>query len=186
VIVDASKLVLIDSYAIGHLVQLKKNVEERGGSIRIRGLHGDVLDLFRDTGLAALFEEAPGAAGAGEKTAERTDDLRMTVVTETVRDIKVFHFSGVIDGLVAVRSFKEKVLATLCETRKVLLDFTELTFFDSDAIAEIVGIYKILRTSGGEMRISNAKNLVDSLLESTSLEAIVPCFHSTREALENW
>jgi anti-anti-sigma factor len=188
IIADATRLEFIDSYAIGLLVKLLKQLQARGGYLALRGLAGETREFFQDTGLLDILPEAldHDVLGAQGVLGEAVDDLEMKIKSEIVRDISVFHFSGVINSSNAVRIFKEQVLISLWERKKVLLDFCELTFFDSSTIAELINIYKLLNASGGEMRISNTANLVDNLLESTSVESIIPCFPSVEEALDAW
>lgn len=56
VVIDMSRVALVDSAALEALLELQKNIRESAGSLKLSGLPQLVEDIFRITGLAERFE----------------------------------------------------------------------------------------------------------------------------------
>ncbi|MDT8435203.1 MAG: STAS domain-containing protein [Gemmatimonadota bacterium] len=65
-LIDFSRSSYIDSSGLGMLVSLSKRIRDRGATLRLAGLNGDLRTLFELTRLDTLFEIAPTRADALE------------------------------------------------------------------------------------------------------------------------
>jgi anti-sigma B factor antagonist len=59
IIIDFSKINYIDSTAIGLLVNIKRNAEEVGGSLKISSVNDDIMNVFSITGIDHFMEIFP-------------------------------------------------------------------------------------------------------------------------------
>ncbi len=188
-VVDATETEFIDSSGVGQLVTLLKATLDKGGELSLRGLHGAPLDLFEMIGLTQFFPtvDENNTEEASQELFSTVDDLEMNLTYEAVNDVAVFHFSGILNSHAAVQRFKEQALLAMRDKKKILLDFADLTYFDDKIAAdEIANINKLLKTSDGEMRISNAGNLVESLHVLTGEDDRVATYNSVEDALQGW
>lgn len=56
IVVDLSGVSYIDSSGLGVLVAILKRTRQQGGGVKLKGLDGDVLQLFELTRLTKVFE----------------------------------------------------------------------------------------------------------------------------------
>ena len=54
-VIDMSEVEYLSSAVIARLVELRKDVDSRGGRLRIRNLHSDLAEVFRITRLDQVF-----------------------------------------------------------------------------------------------------------------------------------
>jgi anti-anti-sigma factor len=188
VVLDAVDLNFIDSRGIGSLVACVKKLQKKKGSLRMRNLNGAPLELFQDTGLNKIIplEGSEAAAAEDEETAD-TSELHMKLDYETTGEVGIFHFSGILNSEAAIYKFKEQAIMAMASKRKILINFSDITYFDTALAArEICNICKLLKTSNGEIRLSNTKNLLENVLELTDDKLAISSFSTPDEALKNW
>lgn len=58
-IIDFSKIKYIDSTAIGLLVNIKRNAEEKGGTLVISSVNDDIMNVFSITGIDKFINIYP-------------------------------------------------------------------------------------------------------------------------------
>ncbi len=56
IIIDFSKIKYIDSTAIGLLVNIKRNAEEKGGTLVISSVNDDIMNVFSITGIDKFID----------------------------------------------------------------------------------------------------------------------------------
>ncbi|HUI93142.1 MAG TPA: STAS domain-containing protein [Chitinivibrionales bacterium] len=185
---DFKNTVLIDSTAIGALVAMAKEAKAQGVPFYIRNLSGEIYALFTDTGLDRIFNvEHEGRVHSAEVDIfEKTGDVRLEITIETVNGICVFHLAGVMNHLQGSRFFRQQFLLAMAEHKKILLDMQDLTFFDSLSMSVMLNMNKLIKETGGSMRICNANYAVNDLFMTTNLNRIIPVFTTLAEALRNW
>ena len=183
--VDFKDTTLIDSTAIGALVSMAGEAKAAGIPLYIRNLSGDIHALFTDTGLDRIFNiETEGRLQNAEVDIfEKTADDRLDIRTETVGDVCVFHLAGVMNHLQGSRFFRQQFLLAMAQHRKILLDLQELTFFDSLSMNVVIAMNKLMKETGGSVRICNANYAVNDLFMTTNLNQIIPVFNTSAEAL---
>ncbi len=64
VVLDMSRVALVDSAALEALLDIQKQLRESAGTLKVSGLTQLVEDVFRITGLAERFETYPNTKAA--------------------------------------------------------------------------------------------------------------------------
>ena len=57
--------------------------------------------------------------------------------------------------------------------KKVVVDFSNVTFMDSSGIGMLIGRYKLITMFGGEMRIINVKPAIKKVLEMSGVLKLI-------------
>lgn len=58
--------------------------------------------------------------------------------------------------------------------RKVLLDFSKVTFMDSAGIGLLIGRYKLAKLLGGTLEVIHASEAITKVLEMSGVVRIIP------------
>ena len=58
--------------------------------------------------------------------------------------------------------------------RKVIFDFSNVSFMDSAGIGMLLGRYKVIKMLGGELEISNVSRQIKKLFEMSGILKIIP------------
>ena len=58
--------------------------------------------------------------------------------------------------------------------KKVIFDFSNVTFMDSSGIGMLIGRYKLVTMFGGKISIANVKPVVKKVLEMSGVLKIIP------------
>jgi anti-anti-sigma factor len=188
IIIDLKDTALIDSSAIGALVSIAKECKTRAVTLFLRNLHGDVSDLFIDTGLDKIFniESGGGMRHAEVDIFEKGIDIRLAIATEKAGDVSIFHMNGVMNHPQGSRYFKQQFLLAMAQYKKILLDLEELTFFDSLSVSVVLNMNKLIKETGGAMRICGANYIVADLFNTLNINQVIPIFNVVTDALDGW
>jgi anti-anti-sigma factor len=71
------------------------------------------------------------------------------------------------------------------ETKKLILDLTEVEYCDSSGLSAILLAYRILQADEGKIRLANPTKNVRKLIEISQLDRILPIFNTVEEAIQN-
>lgn len=185
---DFSNTVLIDSSGIGSLVTLAKEFRSKGARLLLRNLHRDLYQLFTDTGLDKIFsiEKDSGIKQAEIDLFENSVDIRLEIKKQISGTVCVFHLSGVMNHPIGSRLFKQQFLLALANSKKILVDLEELTFFDSLSLSAVLSMNNLIKNTGGSMRICSANYIVKDLLSTLNIDQIIPLYETKAAALEGW
>lgn len=182
---DFKDTTFIDSCGIGQLVAIAKELRLKGSMLSLCSLNDDVLQLFMDTGLDQIFA-IEGTEREIIDLFESSVDIRLTITLEEEGDVCIFKMGGIMDNIYGSRFFKQQFLLSLARHRKILLDFTDLTFLDSASVSALIDMHRLLKETGGQMRICGANYLIEDLFNTLNLKVIVPLFPECKEALASW
>jgi anti-sigma B factor antagonist len=95
-----------------------------------------------------------------------------------------------IDGQLIVgnrQALKQMVLDELEKgTRKVLVDFSRTGYIDSSGLGVLVSLAKRIRELGGELRLANLSDDLQTLFELTKLDTLFQISETRDRALENF
>jgi len=185
---DFSDTFFVDSSTIGMMVTIDKNIKAQGAVLTIKNLSHEIAELFSDTGLDLLFniETEEGVTKASVDLFEKSVDIKLDVLTETKDDVCIFHMSGVMNHPVGSRFFKQQFLLAIAEQKKILLDFEELTFFDSLSVSVVLSMHKLLKETGGSLRFCNTNYIVNDLFTTLNINQIIPLYDTIEGALADW
>lgn len=188
IVLDFTATELVDSSGIGSLVSMAKEARQREVGLILKNLNDDLFQLFNHTGLDRVFtiERQEVITQAVVDLFEPSVDIRLGIKKEFAGDIAIFNLSGVMNHPIGSGYFKQQLLLSLTQYKKILLDMEELVFIDSLSISSILGMNNLLVDTGGSMRICRANYIVLDLLETLKIGAIIPLFDSREEALAGW
>ncbi|MBD3422117.1 MAG: STAS domain-containing protein [Chitinivibrionales bacterium] len=186
--VDFVDTAFIDSSGIGSLVALAKELKMKQGELVLSNLCGDIQELFEDTGLDRIFtiQTDNGRQDAVVDIFDTSVSIRLEVTEEFIDNACILHLSGVMNHPIGSHYFKQKFLLALAHSKKILLDFEELTFFDSLSVSILLNMNKLAKETGCSLRFGGANYIVNDLFSTLSIDKIIPCFESTSEALADW
>ncbi len=69
--------------------------------------------------------------------------------------------------------------------KKVIMDFSKVTFMDSSGIGVVVGRFKKVSAQGGRLCIAGLREGVYKVFELSGLFKIINCYKDVEEALKN-
>lgn len=70
--------------------------------------------------------------------------------------------------------------------RKVMFDFSRVTFMDSAGIGMIIGRYKMVKMLGGTVEMTNVKQSIRKVFEMCGVLKIIPIQNNYIESLYEW
>ncbi len=189
---DASKLKFVDSTGIGLLVQYLREARAKGGDLRIRDLRGQPFKVFQQARLDWIFTIESGAESFQSKQEffgsldDQSNKYNLNLSYKAVGDVGIFQLSGMLCMPEGGKQLKEQLLLALAGNTRILLDLHELEYLDIKAADEILNVYFILKTSGGEIGVFGAGGLVKLILQKAGVDSLVPFFASAEAAIESW
>lgn len=70
-------------------------------------------------------------------------------------------------------------------TKNLIFDFSGLEFMDSSGIGMIIGRYKTVKKSGGEVVIASLSDVSKKLIELCGLHKLLECYEDVELAIES-
>jgi anti-anti-sigma factor len=67
--------------------------------------------------------------------------------------------------------------------RKIVINFSKVSYLDSSGVGELVGCYTSIKGKGGELRICGMNSKIFSLIKMTSLHSVFEVKDTEEEAL---
>lgn len=108
----------------------------------------------------------------------------MTMMNRNQKDITILYPEGKIvlgDGDQelgeAVHHFLEQ------GARKVIINFSKVSYLDSSGVGELVGCYTMIRQQAGDLRICCLSARIASLIKMTSLNSVFAVYDTEDEAI---
>jgi anti-anti-sigma factor len=98
-----------------------------------------------------------------------TPDLNLEVVKTP--EETVVHCTGRIISS-TLQQFQDTVRGLIPETKRIVLDFTDLRYIDSSGLGGLVGIYLSAKRSNCELKMINLGERIKELLRLTQLAKI--------------
>jgi anti-sigma B factor antagonist len=85
------------------------------------------------------------------------------------------------------QELKQKILDELEKgQRKVLVDFARTGYIDSSGLGVLVSLAKKIRDMGGDLRLANLNDDLQTLFELTKLDTLFQISETRERALENF
>ena len=95
-----------------------------------------------------------------------------------------------VDGQLIVgnrQELKQKVLEEAeAGARKILVDFAKAGYIDSSGLGVLVSLAKRMRELGGDLRLANLNDDLQTLFELTKLDSLFQIADSRERALESF
>ena len=110
----------------------------------------------------------------------------MQINERKVDEVTILELSGEIDINTSpeVRKAFEQLIKE--QRKKVLLNFTEVTYIDSSGLATLVEMLQRLKRFGGTLRLCGLSEKVRGLFEITKLDRLFSIFSSEEESLKDF
>ncbi|MBI3567202.1 MAG: STAS domain-containing protein [Gemmatimonadetes bacterium] len=110
----------------------------------------------------------------------------MTFTLTQSGDVSIVEVEGQL--IVSNRQeLKQKVLDALEKgARKVLVDFGRTSYIDSSGLGVLVSLAKKMRELGGDLRLANLNDDLQTLFELTKLDTLFQISESRERALESF
>lgn len=110
----------------------------------------------------------------------------MQINERKVNEVTILELSGEIDINTSpqVRKAFDQLIKE--QRKKILLNFTEVTYIDSSGLATLVEMLQRLKRFGGSLRLCNLSEKVKGLFEITKLDRLFSIFASEEEALKDF
>lgn len=102
-------------------------------------------------------------------------------------DVTILDMSGSIrigEGSVALRDAVRKLLSD--GKKKVLLNLGGVNYMDSSGVGELIANYTSLSRDGGELKLLNLTDKIQSLLVITKLLTVFDAYENEAEALNSF
>lgn len=99
----------------------------------------------------------------------------------------VLDFKGNVMGGPDAVSLNEQLHQLIDEGKKnVVADLGKVKFMNSSGLGMLIGALTTMRNAGGDLRIANASDKIESLLMITKLITVFQNFRSVDEAVESF
>lgn len=108
----------------------------------------------------------------------------MAMQNRTQKDITILYPAGKIVLGDGDQELDDAVRNLLDQgARKVVINFSQVSYLDSSGVGELVGCYTAIKNRGGDLRICGLNARISSLIRMTSLHAIFTVTDTEDEAL---
>jgi anti-sigma B factor antagonist len=180
---DLSATMSMDSSGIGILVYLYKELTSRGKAYVLKRPQRGVYNLLMETGIDRLFD-IEMSSGVIKAEAELSGlDVQLSVTEDMVGDVCVLSLIGMMNYPAGSAQFKKHMFMALTTSSKILLDMSDLAFFDSLSVGSILRLSRLLRDNNGGMKICCVNQVVRDVFESLGVDMLIPIYDTREEAL---
>jgi anti-anti-sigma factor len=108
----------------------------------------------------------------------------MKMTTRTHNDVTILYPEGKITLGDGDQELGEAVRTTLDQgSRKVLINFSKVSYLDSSGVGELVGCFTSIKNKGGELKICGMNSRIFSLITMTSLHSVFDVKDTEEESL---
>jgi len=108
----------------------------------------------------------------------------MNITSRKQSDITILSPEGKITLGDGDQELGEAVRQALEEgARKMIINFTKVTYLDSSGVGELVGCYTSIKNRGGELRICGMNSRIFGLIKMTSLHSVFEVKDTEEESL---
>ncbi|MCC5940150.1 MAG: STAS domain-containing protein [Balneolaceae bacterium] len=99
----------------------------------------------------------------------------------------IIEFKGNVMGGPDAVSLNEKIHELIDNNRtNLVVDLSKVKFMNSSGLGMLIGALTTMRKAGGDLRIANATDKIESLLIITKLITVFKHFKSVDEAIESF
>ena len=108
--------------------------------------------------------------------------MNLSISTDLVDGAAVVHVGGDLDVYTAPQ-LKETLESTLAESKRLVLDLTQVHFIDSTALGVLAGALKQSQTGSGELRLVLDDPYLLKIFSITGFDGIFPIFSHVADAV---
>jgi anti-sigma B factor antagonist len=108
----------------------------------------------------------------------------MLLTTRKQNEVLILYPEGKITLGDGDQELGEAVRTSLANgERKIIINFTKVSYLDSSGVGELVGCYTSIKGKGGELRICGMSSKIFNLIKMTSLHSVFEVKDTEPEAL---
>lgn len=108
----------------------------------------------------------------------------MTMMNRTLNDLTILYPEGKIVLGDGDQELGEAVRECLAQgARKMIINFSKVSYLDSSGVGELVGCYTAIRHEGGDLRICCLNARISSLIKMTKLNSVFAVADTEDEAI---
>ncbi|HNX95183.1 MAG TPA: STAS domain-containing protein [Holophaga sp.] len=108
----------------------------------------------------------------------------MNITIRQEKDVTILYPEGKITLGDGDQELGEAVRQTLEDgARKIIINFTKISYLDSSGVGELVGCYTSIKNKGGELRICGMNSRIFGLIKMTSLHSVFEVKDTEEDAL---
>jgi len=195
-VIDMTGVDFISSVVVGTMIKCHQLLVESGGGLHFINVQSNELDdLIGITGLDRVISVCADEAellqrletySAADMERDSNASLRgidFTIKPMDKNGIRVFYLDGVLTLERDVIDFIEVIDAAIKNgKKKIIIDLANLIYLDSNAIGNIISLYKKIQEIGGTLNLCCPNILMQDLFEANHLTEIIPCYNSNKEA----
>lgn len=99
----------------------------------------------------------------------------------------VIELKGDITGTAKDQEFSQTLHKLLAEGKKnIIIDLKETGFVNSSGLGMLIGGYTTVKNGGGDLKLANATEKIESLLVITKLTSVFTNYSSVDEAVKSF
>ena len=99
----------------------------------------------------------------------------------------ILELKGDITGTTIDQEFSNTLHKLLAEGKKnIIIDLKETGFVNSSGLGMLIGGYTTMKNSGGDLKLANATQKIESLLVITKLTSVFTNYNSVDEAVKSF
>lgn len=110
----------------------------------------------------------------------------MKIKEEIINDVFICAIEGEIDINTSplLRKTFDKIIKG--NEKKVLVDFSGVSYIDSSGLATLIEMFQRLQKIGGKIRFSNMTEKVKNIFEITKIDKLFAIFSTRQDALKDF
>jgi len=102
--------------------------------------------------------------------------------TRSLGDVIIVDCAGRIVLGEETANLRHQVRDLLNESRRIVLNLTEVNYMDSSGVGTLVGLYLSARSAEGEIKVAGLTGRAKDVLQITKLGSIFEFYHTPEEA----
>ncbi len=111
----------------------------------------------------------------------------MRLKTKSIEDVVVIEVSGNMMGGPDSQKFRELLHKLVKQgTKKVVVDVKKVKFLNSAGLGTLISGLTTMRNAGGDLKIANPTDKIESLLMITRLIKVFDTYNSVEEAIASF
>ena len=172
---DLSQTELLDSSAIGMIVNLHRNLGPKGGGVSLVSVPPKVHAALATANVTKLL-----------KLFSSFEDAKFGIEGPVIEEERGFYLMLRIKGefrLTAIKPIRQAIENAMeIGHRNIAFELSETKFIDSVGIGTIMNVYKQLKAKGGAVYLINVSPEVMPALETSHITQLITQFKSPEEA----
>ncbi len=110
----------------------------------------------------------------------------MEISTREAYGVQIVDMKGRLDSRTAGPSSDELVRIAKGENKQVLINLGELEFITSAGLRVLLVAAKLLQTSGGALKLCNANEMVQQVLETSGFNSLLKLYPTEADAIKSF